>query len=498
MLRSKTALGIDVSGGRINLALIRNHADSIELLKTASSPVPEGAVKDGNIENATILAKAIRNLKAKNRIHSQNTVFSLLAEPSLTQIIDIPKDARVNVRRFVHDEVKHYAALPVNETAMDFCGLKSSTRSSACRALVVATDARKILAAMKAMNSEGLNISAIEPAWVAYARACYAKLIATKQNTNLLFVMINGNNLTLSLFRNQSLEFVRTKSVEADQTNPLEYVEWLAEEIDAVMKYYEVHGHESKWHLTLLFNVCDKLLSEVTDSLKTRFTAVDLHIRTYKDAYLDTTVTKGNCENTPSAVAIGLAARLLGVPDSGLNINIFPSELTMAKSVENQTLAVANIAAVILVLIILSVGYFSGNINKVNAQIEKKRQIQINQNTPSLLDEQSLLQRQTTDLSEKIEAVDNVLSKKSAVKWGQMLADVSLATPKTVQITELFSNDNSKMVIEGLAFSYEDIYLFVDTLNTCRSIKSASLTGTERHSSQESFVEYSISCSLNK
>ena len=75
MFRPKTALGIDVSDGRINLALLKKSANSVKLLKTAAAPLPDGAIKDGNIEDAMVLAKAIKKLKAQNRIRSHPTAI---------------------------------------------------------------------------------------------------------------------------------------------------------------------------------------------------------------------------------------------------------------------------------------------------------------------------------------------------------------------------------------------------------------------------------------
>ena len=72
MVGSKTALGIDISDGRINLALLKQNAKGIELLKAASGPVPDGAVKDGNVEEPVILSKAIKELKTRNKIRGIN------------------------------------------------------------------------------------------------------------------------------------------------------------------------------------------------------------------------------------------------------------------------------------------------------------------------------------------------------------------------------------------------------------------------------------------
>ncbi len=58
-LDTKTALGIDISNGRINLALLRKNSSGVELIKTAAGPVPEGAIKNGNVGDPAILARGI-------------------------------------------------------------------------------------------------------------------------------------------------------------------------------------------------------------------------------------------------------------------------------------------------------------------------------------------------------------------------------------------------------------------------------------------------------
>ena len=74
---AKTALGIDISDGEINMALVGQTAKGIELLKTASAPVPEGAIKNGNIENPAKLAKAIKELRTHNKIKTRQAGLSL-------------------------------------------------------------------------------------------------------------------------------------------------------------------------------------------------------------------------------------------------------------------------------------------------------------------------------------------------------------------------------------------------------------------------------------
>lgn len=484
MLESRTALGINISDGRITLALLRKNKDGVKLIKAACCPVPDGAIKNGNIENAKVLAKAIKKLKAKNRIHSHRTALCLIANPTLMQILDLPKDARSNARQFVHNEFKHYAVLPIKKAAVDFCGIKSSAKSPDRRVLVVATDRQKITAASTTLNKEGLNIDTIEPAWMAYIRACYAKKIAGAFDTNRLFAIVCDGTLTLSLFRRQRLDFVRTERIEPETLQSEEYSHWLAEKINAVMKFYELEDSDKhyKWHVTLVTDISGQSVPGTTESLKARLGRLKLEVRTLEHVHL--------------TMAVGLAMKLLNVPGPGLNIDLLPPELIEAKAAEKQTLMIANIAAAIIFLLILSVGFLIAKGKSLNAHIKQNRQTQVSRNMPELLKEKALLQEQITDLSEKLDVTEDALSSCSPMKWGRILSDIRQATPKTVRLTALRSSDNSRMLLDGQALSYGAIYLFVDALSTCKNIESASLIGTEKYNGSEPLVKYSIRCSL--
>lgn len=485
----RQALGIDISKTLINLALLKKNKNGVELLKTASGAVPDGAIKDGNIEGPLALAKAIKELKTGSKIRANHAAMSLIAEPMLMQILDLPKNVPGNIRQFVQDEVKHYAKLPIKKVAIDFCGIKCTARSGYARALVVATDSQKITEAAKALNREGLNIDAIEPASVAYIRACYAKKIAERFDRNLLFAIVYENILTLCVFRNQTLDFVRTKRLEADVCEPDKCCEWLAEEINAVLRFYELEVPDNRqgWEVTLVESICNK-------SIKDKLEGVELEVRTLENAYLDTPAADTECDDRPSAIAVGLAMKVLNFPAGGLNINLLPPEVVEIKSVRKQTLVSAIIAAAILFLMILSIGFLNIKVKKINENIERTK---LAQNTRALLNEQALLNRQIANISKKLNSMNTVLGTSPFLKWGQILNDIRLVIPKTVRITKLFSGDNSsKMLLEGQGSSYEDIQHYVDTLNACEHIESASLVGTEKDSKSDKLVSYSISCSL--
>lgn len=498
MPRYKTALGIDISDGRINLVLLKKQADGIKLLKAASCPVPDGAVKNGNIKNASVLAKAIKKLKTRNGIHTHPTAVSLITNPTLAQILELPRDASGNVRQFVNNEVKHYAILPIKKAAIDFCGIKSLSNSNNRRVLVVSTDGQKVSTYIKALNKHGLNIEVIEPAWIAYTRACFEKKIAAETDAISLFAIISNGILILSLFRDQTLNFVRVKPIEPDTSQSKKYLEWLTEEIDAVVKFYESNSSKKckKWQVTLATTNSEDGIEKNLKQLKNKFQSAIVEIRTSDDAFLDTPLAEKTGKNQPSATAVGLAMGLLNFSGHGLNINLLPSEVVTAKSKEKQTLLIANIAAVIFILMVISIGLFQSKTKNVNIDKIQQKQTEIVRNTQELLREQNDLQKQVAEIKSRLELMDNFVGGNPVPIWGRILNDIKIATPKTIRIKEIFSGDNSNLQLSGQALSYEAVYSFVDALNACKNIESASLIGSQNDNRSNNLLEYSINCTV--
>jgi Tfp pilus assembly protein PilN len=89
-----------------------------------------------------------------------------------------------------------------------------------------------------------------------------------------------------------------------------------------------------------------------------------------------------------------------------------------------------------------------------------------------------------------------ILSAGPFLRWDQILNEIRTAIPKTARITNLFGDENSRLLLKGQALSYESIHLFADMLNNSKHVESASLIGTEKDGELSNLVMYSISCSL--
>jgi Tfp pilus assembly protein PilN len=499
MLRTKTALGIDISETLISLALLERKGDDIELLTTASCPVPDGAIKNGNINDPVQLSEAINELKSSNKIRSNYAAVSLRVKPVVMQIMDTPKQVSSSINQFIHKEVKHYVSLTGKEILSDFCGVSSGGRTIKSRLFAVATNSEKVSELVKVCNQAHLNLRSIEPPLLAYARAFYTKKIAGKFDSNVLLAVLDNSILTLCVFRNETIDFVRTKEVNSKKDEPDKICQWLADEINKVIQYYnvEVPDCSGKWEITVIPDSV-QLPKDAEESLKAKITDVNLHVETPQVALQDIPVGQSRYIGTdiPSPIAIGLAMKLLGINGSNLRINLLPPEAVEVKAAKKDILIAANILAAMFLLMVLAIGVLTLTTAKFNRKIAHDKQAQLYQNTHALLKEREMIDGQIKQLSDRPNRLNQILNSRDDVDWVHILNEIRNGTPKNVRITNLFSKGSSKISLEGFSMSYEGVRLFVDMLNQSKHINSASLIETEKDENSKGLVRYVINCSL--
>ncbi|MHC4243168.1 MAG: pilus assembly protein PilM [Planctomycetota bacterium] len=492
----KTALGIDISDGRINMALLRRSAKGIELLKTASAPVPDDAIKDGNIEDPAKLAKAIKELRTRNKISTRQAAVSLFAKPVVFQIFDMPKGGITNVGQFVRNELQSYVMLSGIEFASDFCRTDSG-QGMGSRLLAAATHRQNVDMLAQTSNMAGLNVKVIEPPLLSYTRALYAKKIEGKFDCDVIIAILRDGALRLCVFRKQILDFVRVENISEEQAKPEELSRLLTEKINEIIQSYDVEVVDSSgnWEVTVVAD-CMELPQSFEESLRTGIKSENVQVRNGQNICKDTMVAQNDGHEKASVVAIGLGIGLLNQNDNGLRINLVPPESADVRAVKKQLFITAAIIAALPLFMVLTGTGFSLTANNVKHDIAQKKQTDLSQETYALLKEREVLDRQIKQLSDIPAQLNSILGSRQTIDWANILEDVRKLTPKTVRIIDLYSGDGSGMYLEGLAISYETIHLFVEMLNNSDYISSASLTETTKDNEVNGFIVYRIDCAL--
>lgn len=495
---SRTSLGLYISDQTIQLALVRQGKDGVKLVEAASEPVPEGAMSNGSVKDPAILAKAIKTLSNRCRIRAKRTSVSLFARPVLTQIMELPEYMPSNIGQYVHKEVKHCAVLPSRDILLDYCGLSSLSVSAGKRVLVVAAENEKVLKLIKPLNDLGINVEVVEPPEMACARALYEKEIASSVDSNVLIAFVDGSDITLAVFKNQTLDFIRKRNVTEDICQSEEGLGRLIEEIGAIIHYYdmEIGERSDNWRLITVLRGCCEGTDKISDSLQKKFGNFEVKVLSETGTVENAPVVR-DCETpTASLIAIGLAMGLLRVPQPKLKIDLMPPESADVKAVKKYALITANIAAAVLIVMILAVGVLSAILNKTDEAIIRLKQEEPVMGTKALLAEQQKVSKEAGELREKLNKINEILHSEHSGDWHKILEDIRHRTPQSLWITSLSGEDISKIVIKGRSTSYEAVHLFVDMLGESEYMASAALIEAEKDESVDGLVSYCIDCSL--
>lgn len=497
--RTTTALGVDISESRISLALLKRGGDGIKLLRAASGPVPEGAIKHGNIEDSALLSRALKELKKRNGIRAGRCAVSLFARPQSVQIMDISGQTPANIRQFVRSELRQCVVLSGKQMASDFCAIGSATDPGSDRVLVAAAEDQKVAEIVKTSNKARLRVEAIEPALLAYARAFREKKLASKFDRNVLLAILRSRELTVCAFSKLSLSFVRTKSIDAEDAQPDGVCHQLVEEINSVVQFYEVEAGDDpgKWDVTVVADDAGQLPDDAEDFLKSRVAGGTLQVRTPQSALQDTPVSAGESNTQQvSIVAVGLAMRLLSAKDESLKINLLPAEVAEVTLLKKHVLITANVAALLVLIMILAVYGLGHLIDVASEKVARKRAAISLHDTGAMIREIGAADGRIKRLSDERKSLKEILDSRHDVDWVALLDDVKQGTPKLLRIKSLISKDTSKMSLEGVAKSYEAVHQFVKMLGKSEHISSASVVQTGRDDKEEAMVRYVISCTL--
>lgn len=496
---AKTALGVDISQGLICLALLRKKSKGIELVATAGGPVPDGAIEDGRIVDPAALARAVRELKNKNKMRARRAAVSLSVSPVIKCILETPEGTPRNIGQFVQDELKSYVALSGREIAFDFCGVKSG-RGSGGRLLAVAADNEEVTELIKTYIRAGLNVEAVEPALISYIRAIYSDKIKGKFDCNVLVALVRDSTLTLGVFRKEMLEMVRVVDIGAEKAEPAELCRRIGAAINTIIQYYEIEiaDNVGKWEVTVLVDRV-KLSDDAEKMLRTETRNTDLEVISGQSTHQKMIIDNRDRRQGESTLAISLAMGLLNGHETGLNINLVPPESAEVRSVKRQLIMTTIIVVLVIPLLALLTGKgLSLLADKIKGGIESKNQVKVSQDTAALLNEQKFLESQIELLSQKPDGLKAIINSRPSVDWASILDDVKARTPEAVRITALFNKDDNVMSIEGLALSYEAARLFVKMLNESEHLSLASLREATRENSADGLVTYTIDCSLTE
>jgi Tfp pilus assembly protein PilN len=509
-VRTRTALGIDIGERRISVALVEKAAQGVRIVAAAREDLPLPEPGSGQSGFGRVLSDLLGQL-GRRHIWRTKAAVAVSVDPLVMQLLDLPQPMPTNLGEFVTQELQQYVALSGRTVVSDFCGIGSGVQK---RLLAVAADADKIETIVKACRATGIVVDSVEPVLLAYARAALEGQEGRGPGGEVLIAMLGARTLTTGLFRRGTLDFVRTRSLPADTHTPRLLCRWLADELRAVVRYYQtqVVPRPAEWRICVAVHEGVHRADEIAPQLAPEtggrmLTVMDVCAPwTDLDSPSESARKSGmgfqpmnhrrDADATASLAAVGAALTLLGTGAGGFQVNLIPPVVREARSRARHLLLTANAAVLIFLGIFVTSQLLTRTTGAMARRIEQTRISGELYATPSLIAEEEFLDQEIAGLQERVEPLRRVMEGREAGDWPAVLEAVRRAMPAEVSVLQWHGSGGRTLSVKGLAPSCPVAETFVRNLEGQSLFESVSLATLEKRRDSDHHLEYRIECLL--
>jgi Tfp pilus assembly protein PilN len=490
----KTALGIDIRGRQVSLALVEKDEHGFRTIAAAGSALPTGELGRGGAAESRVLSGLFAQLG--RRIRGTQAAVALSADSIVMQLLDMPKQVPTNIGEFVKNELQQYVALSGKTVVSDFCGVGSAVER---RLLAVAADANEVREIVNACSATGIVVDAVEPSMLAYTRALLERQKDARRNGDRTIAMLVPRKLTVCFFHRGTLDFVRVRNLPAEANTLRLLCTWLAEELKAVARYRDTEVSPAGRDRQVCVAIHDGVhtAGEIAPLLAAEtgtgsFTVVD--------ACEPWTGVESAKDDPPpqevSMAAVGAALTLLGTGPDGLKINLLPKAVAEARSLSRHLLLTANIGVLIFLGVFVTAQLLSRTTRAMDRRIGETRLSEQFYAAPALIAEDRFLDREISRLRQHLEPLRKVIGGEHRADWPSILNTVRQAIPADVSITQLQSGDGRTLSLKGTTSSCPAAETFVRNLDGQEPFESISLARVQRPQNNSDRLEYQIDCVL--
>jgi Tfp pilus assembly protein PilN len=491
----KTAIGIDVTETQVAAVLLKRAQDGVHVLQATRMPLPEGSIVHGRIVDTDALLSALKTLRTQHGLRAQQFAVSLPVAGALARVVPLEATDPQDIADYVQGEVGQYAAFSGRETVSDFRVLVPATQKHLGKVLVTAADREAVGTLVGVCRRAGIQTTIVEPAITVCARVFRG---AKQQDHRLLAVRKDGA-LSLCVLQRGILDFMRTKPIGPADAGLSGVYQWMADEINAVIQFYDIERPDGPrhWAVTVIDDDGDDVPADARQGLETRACAEFVQFWNGSNALPQGVVYDGDQAGL-SSTAIGLAMRLLDEEGHGPCMNLLGQEAGQAGVAKRRVLLMANVLAAMVPVIVVVAGALSYVTGCVHHHIGVAKQEELAGGDRALataVDGLTHVEERIAALETELDCLNRASASRLRVDWCHLLADIESAIPSVLRITELSLKGSSGICIEGVSKSDEAVDVFLDMLNQSDHIGRASLLQKGRASSDAMAIQYAIRCS---
>ena len=518
--------GIDMTREAIRVAQVsKNKEEKWILDKFSYRILDQDKISENLLEHKDYLSEEIELAMANGKITTKNVAISIPVTSAIIRVVTSPLMIDDELQKAIETDSLWENLIQLTDNLNDYSifhqVINRNTKNNTMDILFVASKLSDVNAYSSIAKKSGLNPVIMDVRCFTLKNAydnTRFKSITDKANSAILELGVDENYLMIIHNNIPIITDVFLRPQEKQHLLDIESAQ-VSNEIESVIRRYSMQikqaitDYESKYE--------NKITSiQVVSSLKnikhliplfkknlptTGFVNFDplegVEIPSYNSE-------KINIENkSPLASVLGLAYRKLDVfgyykfVTAVKNINLLPNRDAIRQQNKLKFLSgfalkgvAAAVAGIYLIMIVFS--FFQINSNKQKLLEFDQVQTEFNK----LNEDFSKLAKKRREMVKSLELGKMVNSNQS--RSYRSLAQVTRSVPQRVQFTKMIFDGNDSLIIEGIAFSDQDILNFISNLNAKSLIEQASLaamqnqSGDQGNSGSNNKKGFTINCKL--
>ena len=522
--KGEDVVGVELSGGEIRLAQISQANSGKWNLNNFYIHKIEGMPQDGNItEYPEVVAEQLKIAVEKAKIKTTNAAVAIPVTSAIIRVVTSPLMTDEELNTAIKSDSLWENLVQLTDNLSDYSifhqVVNRNEKTNTMDILFVASKLSDVNAYTSIIEKGGLNPVIIDVKCFSLKSAVdqINQISSGVEDENLTVLIEFGldENYVMILYENNPIItdiFIRGQDREILMNSEN------LEEIDALVKRYvnqvkqAIQDFETKYekrirNLKVVSNLenVDSYLERFRKNLvNTGFNLFDPIDEIKVPAQLEENVKYNN--RSYFASVIGLAFRKLDVfgyfkfVTAVKNINLLPNRdnmIAQKKAKAFSNFAFKGIVGIVAIIYVVLFGLAFWQINTLNQKLDGYQQVVTDHELKTL--EKSKVAKELGKLTKSLKLSRSIVSNKS-VSF-RVLAQVASSVPKRVRFTSIDYNGSDLIVIEGEAYSDQDILKLIDNLNGKKLISNASLASMSLPSQQAGQITmkgFVIACVLEK
>ena len=497
-IKGEEILGVELTTNEIRLAQVSSNKANQWVLDKFFIHKFEGIDENGTVlDNQDKIAEELKIAIQKSKITTSNAAIAIPVTSAIIRVVTAPLMTDEELKKAIDTDSLWENLVQLTDNLNDYSifhqVINKDEKGNTMDILFVASKLSDINSYTAIIKKGGLNAVIIDVKCFALKSAVdqINQIAGSIEDTNLTAVLEFGldENYVMILYENNPIItdiFIRSQDRKTLQESNNQ------DEMDALVRRYmtqvkqAVQDFETKYEKRIrnlkvtsnLPNVEEYLASFRKNMVNTGFNLFNPFDGIKIPAHLENETKLVN----PSylSTVMGLAFRKLDVfgyykfVTAVKNINLLPNRdnmIAQKKAKAFSNFAFKGVVGIVSVIYFVLFGFSFWKINDLNNKIEGYEDVVQTHELRSL--EQTKFLKEKNMMDKSLELSSSIKSNKS-VSF-KILAQIASAVPKRVKFNSINYNGSDLVVIEGVAFSDQDILKLISNLNNKKLISQASL-----------------------